>query len=45
MEVMPHIGWSNAIPDAKADIDLSVNGTRVKFSGVGYHDSKSLTPP
>jgi hypothetical protein len=40
MALMPQLGWSNAIPDAEAEVDFMVNGTRVKFNGVGYHDSK-----
>ena len=40
MELMPHVGWANAIPDATAYVELDVNGTSVKFSGRGYHDSK-----
>jgi hypothetical protein len=45
MEIMPHVGWANAIPDAIASVDLTVNGTLIKFTGVGYHDSTlSFTP-
>jgi hypothetical protein len=40
MAIMPHVGWANAIPDAVAQVELDVNGTNVKFSGRGYHDSK-----
>jgi hypothetical protein len=36
---MPHLFWSNAIPDANVVVDLTVNGTSLKFTdGVGYHD-------
>ncbi|KAF5385702.1 hypothetical protein D9757_003548 [Collybiopsis confluens] len=38
MELLPHVGWANAIPDAHAIVELEINGTRVSFSGVGYHD-------
>lgn len=31
-------GWLNALPDADAVVDLNVNGTKVQFSGLGYHD-------
>ena len=37
MEVMPNLGWSNAVPDAVADVNLVVNGTEVRFEGVGNH--------
>lgn len=39
-EVMPHVGWSNAIPDATVSVDLLFNGTdAVVFDdGIGYHD-------
>ncbi|KIK69531.1 hypothetical protein GYMLUDRAFT_33904 [Collybiopsis luxurians FD-317 M1] len=38
MEIVPHVGWANAIPDAHAVVELKVNGTHVAFSGSGYHD-------
>lgn len=39
-EIMPHIGWSNAIPDAKVNVELTFDGTdTVTFDdGIGYHD-------
>ncbi len=39
MEIMPHIGWSNAVPAARAQVNLNVNGANVEFNGIGYHDS------
>lgn len=39
MEVMPGVGWANAIPDADAEVAYIVNGTEINFQGVGYHDS------
>ncbi|MCJ1383439.1 hypothetical protein MMC17_006553 [Xylographa soralifera] len=38
MVMMPGIGWTNAVPDAAAQVELDVNGTTVKFIGIGYHD-------
>lgn len=39
MEVTPHIGWANAVPDATGDVDVVINGDRIAFTGgVGYHD-------
>jgi hypothetical protein len=44
MEILPQVGWANAIPDAIADVDLTLDGTPIKFTGVGYHDSTSPSP-
>ncbi len=38
MMVAPQIGWSNAVPDGVADVDLALGGTKIAFRGVGYHD-------
>jgi hypothetical protein len=38
MMVAPEIGWANAVPDAVADVDFTLAGTKVAFRGVGYHD-------
>jgi hypothetical protein len=38
MMVAPHIGWANAVPDAEADVDMILEGTKVTWKGVGYHD-------
>jgi hypothetical protein len=43
MEVGPNIGWSNALPDADASVDFTLNGKRFAFEGVGYHD-KNWSP-
>ena len=44
MTVAPHIGWSNAMPDAVGTVNLSILGTEMEFEGVAYHD-KVLTLP
>jgi hypothetical protein len=44
MEIMPHVGWSNAIPDGVAQVELEINGKKIEFKGRGYHDSKSIPP-
>ncbi|CAG9984563.1 unnamed protein product [Clonostachys byssicola] len=36
--VAPSVGWTNAVPDADASVSLSVGGTAVEWSGIGYHD-------
>ncbi|KAJ7930558.1 hypothetical protein B0H13DRAFT_1702697 [Mycena leptocephala] len=38
LEVGPHIGWANAVPDAASSVNLSIGGTRLAFKGTGYHD-------
>ncbi|KAL4808148.1 hypothetical protein BDV18DRAFT_158260 [Aspergillus unguis] len=38
MEVAPHIGWSNAIPDGTSDVKLRVEGEDLSFTGIAYHD-------
>ncbi|KIM96949.1 hypothetical protein OIDMADRAFT_44425 [Oidiodendron maius Zn] len=40
MQVGPGLGWSNALPDSKAQVDLTLNGTALSFAGVGYHDQR-----
>ena len=35
---LPRFFWTNAIPDADAAVNLDINGTRVAFGGIGYHD-------
>ncbi|KAI0698493.1 hypothetical protein BC835DRAFT_1334444 [Cytidiella melzeri] len=32
------LGWFNAVPDARAKVNLNVSGTPVEYSGHGYHD-------
>jgi hypothetical protein len=37
--LLPHLHWSNAVPDAQATVDLDINGTSFLLTdGVGYHD-------
>lgn len=40
--VGPNIGWSNAVPDATANVAFSISGSTLSFTGVGYHDK--VTP-
>ncbi|KAH8891132.1 hypothetical protein GQ53DRAFT_865874 [Thozetella sp. PMI_491] len=35
---IPGVGWINAVPDADADVDLTVDGVPFLFAGIGYHD-------
>ena len=41
MQVGPHIGWSNAIPDAIATVNVLFGASRLEFIGSGYHDKVS----
>ena len=38
LELLPHIGWVNAMPDATAYAAFKVNGEPIVFNGDGYHD-------
>lgn len=37
----PFLNWGNSVPDSHATVDLVVNGTRLSFTGSGYHDQVS----
>ena len=37
-ELMPYIGWVNTVPGARATVDFEIAGTKLAFSGAGYHD-------
>ncbi|KAF8123815.1 hypothetical protein K438DRAFT_1650522 [Mycena galopus ATCC 62051] len=45
LEVGPHIGWANSIPDAAAFVDLIIEDTPLKFTGAGYHDKNWSDQP
>ncbi|KAH8892782.1 hypothetical protein GQ53DRAFT_745831 [Thozetella sp. PMI_491] len=36
--ILPGVGWSNALPGALANVNLTVKGHPISFSGIGYHD-------
>lgn len=38
LQLMPHIGWANAIPDGCAEAAFTINGSLFTLSGRGYHD-------
>jgi len=45
LQVAPHIGWANAVPDATASVDFTIQGTPLKITGgVGYHDQVCFLP-
>ena len=33
-----NLGWANALTDSNAVVDLTLNGSALSFTGVGYHD-------
>jgi hypothetical protein len=41
LEIMPNVGWANAIPDAESIVEFTIQGSRFAFTGVGYHDKVS----
>ncbi|KAI9816472.1 MAG: hypothetical protein M1827_001604 [Pycnora praestabilis] len=38
LQQMPHIGWANAVPDAIGTAEFSIGGSKLSFTGSGYHD-------
>ena len=36
--ILPHVGWINTVPDARAIVDIEINGTALSFTGTGYRD-------
>jgi hypothetical protein len=42
MEIMPTIGWANAIPDSDSTVDFILGGSEIAFFGPGYHDKVSF---
>ncbi|KAK7055843.1 hypothetical protein R3P38DRAFT_1369637 [Favolaschia claudopus] len=45
LQVGPHIGWANAVPDAASTVNLEINGTALVFEGSGYHDKNWSDQP
>ncbi|OJJ98932.1 hypothetical protein ASPACDRAFT_1889376 [Aspergillus aculeatus ATCC 16872] len=42
LEVLPGVGWANAVPDADVTVNMMVQGSPLSFIGTGYHDKTSL---
>ncbi|KAJ3551129.1 hypothetical protein NM688_g4909 [Phlebia brevispora] len=36
--ISPDFGWANAVPDADSLVNFTLGGTKLQFSGPGYHD-------
>ncbi|KAJ5791091.1 uncharacterized protein N7518_008102 [Penicillium psychrosexuale] len=45
LEIAPHIGWINLIPDAMGEVDMRIHGSTLKFRGPGYHDKNWSDQP
>jgi hypothetical protein len=45
MMVAPHIGWSNAMPDAVGVVNFTIGGEKLAFEGVAYHDKVTSLRP
>ncbi|TVY87058.1 Tyrosinase family protein, partial [Lachnellula willkommii] len=45
MMVAPHIGWSNAMPDAVGTVNFTILGSEMGFEGVAYHDKNWSDQP
>lgn len=41
LEIAPHIGWTNAIPDSKGTVNFNIKGADLQFEGSAYHDQVS----
>lgn len=44
LEIAPHIGWVNLVPDAVGVVDMNIRGSSLSFQGPGYHDKVSTVP-
>ncbi|RAK85133.1 hypothetical protein BO79DRAFT_156688 [Aspergillus costaricaensis CBS 115574] len=38
LEVLPGVGWANAVPDAETTVNVTIFGSELSFVGTGYHD-------
>ncbi|KAL2784732.1 hypothetical protein BJX66DRAFT_329778 [Aspergillus keveii] len=38
LQIAPHIGWANAVPDADATVQFTIHDQPFEFTGIGYHD-------
>lgn len=41
--IVDGFGWSNAVPNAKATVKMTINGTQLQFTGAGYHDKVGVS--
>ncbi|KAJ9262392.1 hypothetical protein DTO212C5_7947 [Paecilomyces variotii] len=45
LQIAPHIGWTNAIPDSKGTVNFNIKGTDLQFEGSAYHDQNWADAP
>ncbi|KIY53782.1 hypothetical protein FISHEDRAFT_32652 [Fistulina hepatica ATCC 64428] len=45
LQLFPHLGWANAIPDAKTTVNFKLAGVDINYTGVGYHDKNWANKP
>ncbi|KAL2817620.1 hypothetical protein BJX63DRAFT_429665 [Aspergillus granulosus] len=38
LQIAPHTGWANAVPDAEATVKFTIHDQPFEFTGIGYHD-------
>ncbi|KAK6069258.1 hydroxyneuurosporene synthase domain-containing protein [Seiridium cupressi] len=38
MQIAPHIGWANAVPDSAGNANFVIEGQDFNITGYGYHD-------
>jgi len=36
------LGWATTMPGAVSDVDMTIHGTKLQFTGLGYHDANWL---
>lgn len=39
------LGWATTVPGAVSSVDMTINGTQLKFTGQGYHDANWSPQP
>ncbi|EJU01399.1 hypothetical protein DACRYDRAFT_53127 [Dacryopinax primogenitus] len=39
LEIVPHLGWGNSMPDSLASVNLNYNDQPITYQGRGYHDT------
>ncbi|EEP81168.1 predicted protein [Uncinocarpus reesii 1704] len=45
MELMPNIGWANAVPFGAGDVNMNIDGSDLRFTGLAYHDKNWASVP
>ncbi|WEW61394.1 hypothetical protein PRK78_006884 [Emydomyces testavorans] len=45
MELLPNIGWASAVPFGVGDVDMTIYGSKLRFTGLAYHDKNWADTP